>query len=253
MEKKLKYENFLLLKNVDDLKSNKQTPKSGSKSVTANSQYADPNMSRVSQKQLMYPDASQGVVPALYGPGGVMPNNGAYYNQQQSNPGQIYGKAVGAMQPSGGQGYYINEQDDGQLPPPPPPQLTHHHHAASVEIYAESNRLNNGTRSSKINVQQAGVRPIGSGHYAPGMMGERPHLPPPPVPNSGDGHLSDLQQIQQQIIRKFDGLSMVGHGSLDGAANSGDGTAAQMHPVDHGADLPPPPPMQLDANGGHNY
>lgn len=162
------------------------------------------------------------MAPEMPGP---YPYNNAHYQQQA-----IYAKSPPNAAPGGG--YYINNDHEdgvamngGELPPPPPPAPP----LQSMEIYAESSRLSNGARTAKMSVQQAS-----KSHYAPtGVMSERPHLPPPPVPTGDAAHLSDLQQIQQQVIRKFDVLAL------------GNNNATGSEAVD--ADLPPPPPpMHFD-------
>ena len=71
--------------------------------------------------------------------------------------------------------------------------------------------MNNGNRSNKLVVQQTKLS---------ANQSDRPGLPPPPVP---DNHITDLQQIQQQMMRKF---------GSNGTNNAN---------TDLNCDLPPPP------------
>ena len=211
-----------LLKNNEKLnlksRGDKLTPKSGA--TAAPNQHPETPGGQHRQ-QLTYAESPRVLAPGMPGP---YPYNNAHYQQQA-----IYAKSPPNAAAGG---YYINNDHEdgvamngGELPPPPPPAPP----LQSMEIYAESSRLSNGARTAKMSVQQAS-----KSHYAPtGVMSERPHLPPPPVPTGDAGHLSDLQQIQQQVIRKFDVLAL------------GNNNATGSEAVD--TDLPPPPPpMHFD-------
>ncbi|RNA02914.1 hypothetical protein BpHYR1_022956 [Brachionus plicatilis] len=108
----------------------------------------------------------------------------------------------------------LNGNFNESLPPPPQHMLRPDSHKNNYEIYAESNQMNNGNRNSKLMVQQVRL-----------SQSERPGLPPPPIPDNG---LSDLQQIQQQMMRKFD--QVISHNHDPNELNS-----------EFSSDLPPPP------------
>lgn len=85
---------------------------------------------------------------------------------------------------------HSNGNYNEMLPPPPQHMLRPDSNMNNYEIYAESNQLKNGNLNSKLMIQQVRL-----------SQSERPGLPPPPIP---DNNLSDLQQIQEQMMRKFD-------------------------------------------------
>ncbi|CAF0833620.1 unnamed protein product [Brachionus calyciflorus] len=102
------------------------------------------------------------------------------YKQQQQQ--LIYSK----------QSYNTDYTDHQSLPPPPHQLLRPDSQLNNLQIYAESHQLNNGNRSGKLVVQQAKLL---------AQQTDRPGLPPPPIP---DNNMSELQQIQQHMMRKFD-------------------------------------------------
>lgn len=98
--------------------------------------------------------------------------------------------------------YNQNGFNDDSLPPPPHQLLQPVNQLNSYQIYAESTNLSNGNRSTKLSLQQANLTKLVT---QSSIHNERPVLPPPPIPDNN--HLSDLQQIQNQMIRKFDGMN----------------------------------------------
>jgi hypothetical protein len=141
-----------------------------------------------------------------------------------------------------------NGLEDQMLPPPPQlltQNLIPNQQLNNYQIYAESTSLNNGQKMNKINIQQANIlsrqmsasptKMINNHSLTNGVNNnnnnsningsERPIFPPPPIP---DNRLSDLQQIQQQLIRKYDVNGTVNYDprNINDHSNS---------------DLPPPP------------
>lgn len=157
------------------------------------------------------------------------------YQQQQGHPqfrldldagqnhliqAQIYNKQLIYAQKQSYADY-----NDASFPPPPVirPDMNNY------QVYAESNQMNNGSRSSKLVIQQAKLS----------QQSDRPGLPPPPIP---DNNISDLQQMQQQMMRKFD--RVIAHNEDPHDLNS-----------DLNCDLPPPPspPNFSDSNYTVNF
>lgn len=112
------------------------------------------------------------------------------------------------------QHHFNGNFSEQSLPPPPQHILRPDSHMNNYEIYAESNQMNNGNRNNKLIVHQVRL-----------SKSDRPGLPPPPIP---DNSLSDLQQIQQQMMRKFD--QAITHNQKFNELNS-----------EFNGDLPPPP------------
>ena len=112
--------------------------------------------------------------------------------------------------------------DDQSLPPPPLQLLQDPSTvpANSYQMYGELTTLNNGSKMGKVSVQEVNVN-----RHSNQSTNERPVLPPPPIPDH-HSHVSDLQQMQNQIIRKF------GHINID-----------SEHGPSEAADLPPPPSL----------
>jgi len=132
------------------------------------------------------------------------------------------------------QQYFINEFDEQTLPSPPPVQ----HQQINYEIYAEANQkhiTNGGTiHRNQIRTNPSNNQQTTNNKNQKIYSSERPILPPPPVP--AQNHLSDLQQIQQQMIKKKQtdyGQSPKGKGSIDNDHSDNNN-------LDVG-DLPPPP------------
>ena len=112
--------------------------------------------------------------------------------------------------------------DDQSLPPPPLQLLQDPSTvpANSYQMYGELTTLNNGSKMGKVSVQEVNVN-----RHSNQSTNERPVLPPPPIPDH-HSHVSDLQQMQNQIIRKF------GHINID-----------SEHGPSEAGDLPPPPSL----------
>ena len=161
-----------------------------------------------------------------------------YYMQQQHQQQQ---------QQQQQKAYYLSEYEDQNLPPPPPPLQSNGSNSIqlSQEIYAESTQKTNPNATMhRNNIRtnpQAQASLVSGKYYA--LNNERPVLPPPPIPSNM--HLSDLQQIQQQMIRKK--ISDISIGSGGGAPAQNKCATNQMGQIDVGAmmngnaDLPPPP------------
>jgi len=148
-------------------------------------------------------------------------NNGKQFDdvfyQQQQAFNMAQGMASQQKQP---QTYYQQQQTnyfEDHLPLPPP--IHHPNMQQNFEIYAEASQHN----MNNMNVQRCQVRQIQATNIQTQSNGqqkiyssERPALPPPPVP--AQNHLSDLQQIQQQMIRKkqtdYNGGEANGNGDL---------------------------------------
>lgn len=111
------------------------------------------------------------------------------------------------------------------------------------DIYTDSNKLNlnNGTNNNRPK-----INPPNHKHTPNGSSNERPILPPPPIPNN---QISDLQQIQQQMIKKkLTDISINNNGT-----NNNGTTNNRMNGNDYGNntqqgieqsnsyELPPPP------------
>jgi hypothetical protein len=114
--------------------------------------------------------------------------------------------------------------------------------ANNCSIYTESHNLTNGNKINKTNIQMASVMA-----RANQSLNERPMLPPPPIP---DTQISDLQQIQQQLIKKYDDISnKMGNEDLNDHFANENGN--------HNEFLPPPPsPPYFASNNhqnGHSY
>jgi len=152
-----------------------------------------------------------------------------FFQQQQAfNMTQGLGK----QQP---QTYYQqhNQQNyfEDHLPPPPPP-IHQPQMQQNYEIYAEASQHH----TNNMNIQRTQVRQVQATNVQSQSNGqqkiyssERPVLPPPPIPSQN--HLSDLQQIQQQMIRKKQ--TDYNGGEINGLSNS---------------DLPPPPSLPDNAH-----
>lgn len=108
----------------------------------------------------------------------------------------------------------------------------------NYEIYAEtSQNLNNGNTIQRNQMRAAQIQQSNQKIYS----SERPVFPPPPVPTQN--HLSDLQQIQQQMIKKKQ--------TDYNAGVNFNGNNHSNHQFDEtvgSSDLPPPPspPSNLD-------
>ena len=157
-----------------------------------------------------------------------------YYMQQQhqQQQQQLQQKA-----------YYLSEYEDQNLPPPPPPLQSNgsNNIQISQEIYAESTqKLNPNATLHRNNIRtnpQAQASLASGKHYS--LNNERPVLPPPPIPTNM--HLSDLQQIQQQMIRKkISDISIGGGGGGGATQNKCPNQMGQLDQMGN-ADLPPPP------------
>jgi len=179
----------------------------------------------------------QSVAPHISHP---VVNNGKQFDevffQQQQALNMTQGIARQQQHP---QTYYQQHQHnyfEDHLPPPPP--IHQPHVQQNFEIYAEASQLNgnnmNVQRTQLRQVQATGVQSQSNGQQKI-YSGERPALPPPPVPTQN--HLSDLQQIQQQMIRKKQ--TDYNGGEANGSSNF---------------DLPPPPSLpDNQVNGRRNF
>lgn len=130
----------------------------------------------------------------------------------------------------------------------------------NYEIYSEASHGPNGS-ATRIQIQQGALLQQQEPQQRMNQMGamqqnnntntrekiyssERPALPPPPVP--AQNHLSDLQQIQQQMTRKKNSDYNGTNGHLNYNKNSENGHG--MHENNGNSnDLPPPPsPPHMD-------
>ncbi len=119
--------------------------------------------------------------------------------------------------------------------PPPPLQLLEdpqniNQNMNSYELYAESS-VHGNARQNKLAIQQASLTTTNNNNRQSVTSNhERPHLPPPPIPNENNQHqFSDLTtHIQQQLTRKF-----------DANLNLNSNLTATTAP--HDSELPPPP------------
>lgn len=161
-------------------------------------------------------------------------NNGKQFDEVFFQQQQAFNmtQGLGKQQP---QTYYQqhNQQNyfEDHLPPPPPP-IHQPQMQQNYEIYAEASQHH----TNNMNIQRTQVRQVQATNVQSQSNGqqkiyssERPVLPPPPIPSQN--HLSDLQQIQQQMIRKKQ--TDYNGGEINGLGNS---------------DLPPPPSLPDNAH-----
>lgn len=155
--------------------------------------------------------------------------------QNNMNNGNNY--IQGQMMPDNQNNYHTN---DDSLPPPP--QVPGNNIINNCSVYSESHNYTNGNKINKTNIQIASLSKTNQTQ----SVNERPMLPPPPIP---DHQISDLQQIQQQLIKKYDDISNKLNNEDDYAHENGN----------HNEFLPPPPsPPYFGAppsnhQNGHGY
>jgi L-rhamnose mutarotase len=141
--------------------------------------------------------------------------------------------------------YVTNDFDDQSLPLPPMTQMINAAGLNNYEIYSKTSQGVNGS-VTQIQIQQnvmqqqrmnnmAQMNATQQNNTQKIYSSERPMLPPPPIP--AQNHLSDLQQIQQQMIRKKNSDYTNGHSNnIENGHN--------LHENNNNGnsnDLPPPP------------
>lgn len=165
------------------------------------------------------------------------------------------------------QGFVSNDFDDQSLPPPPMPHMINVPGLNNYEIYSEASHGPNGS-ATRIQIQQGTLLQQQQQQRMNQMQhnninnnkekiysSERPALPPPPVPVQN--HLSDLQQIQQQMTRKKNSDFNNTNNHTNNNNENGHGVHENDgHTNGNTNDLPPPPsPPHMDNHliNGNNF
>jgi hypothetical protein len=130
----------------------------------------------------------------------------------------------------------------------------------NYEIYTDSHKMINNVNKNGNNNQRIanlnGFKQNINGNH------DRPMLPPPPIPNN---QISDLQQIQQQMIKKKltdINIKQIGNGVNHGHPHHDDNNYNHQQQIEKSdsADLPPPPSpptvfghVNYNQNGNNNH
>lgn len=191
--------------------------------------------------------------PILNGQQHIPFSDDPYLLHQQQNPAaqtqqntKINGLKQQYYQQQANKPHFPNDFDDQSLPPPPMQQLNPAD--MNYEIYAEATQnLNNGNGSNRnySRPNQAITPNSYSNNNQKIYSSERPVFPPPPIPTQN--HLSDLQQIQQQMIKKKQTDYNINNHNSNGNPN-------QLQNITGSCDLPPPPspPSNLENTNHQN-